>query len=281
MGPVAACNVAKIIPKIQKIASLFDAEWLWYTLFVMNIDNNTTHEVTHQQSAFADYFKEIIYGGIDGIVTTFAVVAGFSGAALSNDTTTQVSFVIVLLFGLANLFADAASMGLGNFLSVRSEKDLYHSARRKERGLLQSQADQEERDTIRIMEEKGFSAEDAKTLANIYRHNEEYWLDFMMQHELEMADPRGEKEVFTGLATFFAFMVFGAVPLLPFMFSSEGTAETAFVLSSIGTFFALVTLGLLKWRGIGARLTASLFEVVAVGGAAALIAFYVGTFFAV
>lgn len=236
--------------------------------------------VDHKQSAFADYFKEIIYGGIDGIVTTFAVVAGFSGAALSSDATMQLSFVVVLLFGLANLFADAASMGLGNFLSVRSEKDLYHAARTREQHLLQTNTEQEKVDTIRIMEEKGFSIEEATTLANIYQNNEEYWLDFMMQHELEMSDPRGEKEIFTGLATFFSFMIFGAIPLLPFMLSSDGTAAVAFTLSSVGTFLALVTLGLLKWRVIGTRLTASLFEVVAVGGAAALIAFYVGTFFA-
>lgn len=247
----------------------------------MDTTHTQTGVVVRKQSAFADYFKEIIYGGIDGIVTTFAVVAGFSGAALSTDTTTQLSFGIVLLFGLANLFADAASMGLGNFLSVRSEKDLYHAARRREQTLLKTNTEQEKLDTVRIMEGRGFSTEDAKTLTSIYQRNEEYWLDFMMQHELELSDPRGEKEIFTGLATFFSFMVFGAVPLLPFMFSSGGTAEVAFTLSSIGTFCALVTLGLLKWRVIGGRLTASLFEVVAVGGAAALIAFYVGTLFAV
>ena len=86
----------------------------------------------HKQSAFESYFKEVIYGGIDGIITTFAVVAGFSGAALSNETTTQLSFLVVLLFGLANLFADGVSMGLGNFLSVKSDQDLYKAARRKD-----------------------------------------------------------------------------------------------------------------------------------------------------
>ena len=56
---------------------------------------------------FSAYFKEVIYGGIDGIVTTFAVVAGFAGASLSNNDVTQISFLVVMLFGLANLFADA------------------------------------------------------------------------------------------------------------------------------------------------------------------------------
>jgi VIT1/CCC1 family predicted Fe2+/Mn2+ transporter len=236
---------------------------------------------THKQknSAVADYFKEIIYGGIDGIVTTFAVVAGFAGAALSNDITAQLSFMIVLLFGLANLFADAASMGLGNFLSVRSEKDLYASKRATEEGLLTTQPEQEIAQTISILVSKGFSAEQAHTMANLYKTNHEYWTDFMMQHELELSDPRGENEVFTGLATFSSFLVFGSIPLLPFIFQSEGSALVAFLYSSFGTFCALVALGLLKWRVIGTKLLPSLAEVVLVGGTAAILAYIVGTFF--
>lgn len=229
---------------------------------------------------FAEYFKEVIYGGIDGIVTTFAVVAGFAGAALSTDSTVQLSFAVVLLFGLANLFADAASMGLGNFLSVRSEKDLYHVQRERELAEMRSNPELEIRETVDLLMEKGFSAADAQTLAAIYKGNEGYWLDFMMHHEYEMPDPRSENEVYTGLATFVSFMVFGAIPLLPFMLSTSGDAKTVFLYSCIGTFLALVLLGLLKWKVVGGKLQASLFEVIAVGGTAAVLAYYVGTFFA-
>jgi VIT1/CCC1 family predicted Fe2+/Mn2+ transporter len=232
-----------------------------------------------KHSAVADYFKEIIYGGIDGIVTTFAVVAGFAGAALSNDLTAQLSFMVVLLFGLANLFADAASMGLGNFLSVRSEKDLYAAKRVAEEGLLMSQSDKEVAQTISILVDKGFTAEQATTMANLYKTNHEYWTDFMMQHEHELSDPRGENEIFTGLATFGSFLVFGSIPLLPFIFQSEGSALVAFLYSSLGTLGALVALGLLKWRVIGTKLLPSLTEVVLVGTTAAVLAYIVGTFF--
>ena len=229
---------------------------------------------------FSDHFKEVIYGGIDGIVTTFAVVSGFAGAALSSDQTTQLSFLVVLLFGLANLFADAASMGLGSFLSVRSEKDLYRTRRKQQAMVLREDAPAGVAETISLLEGLGFSNQDAATLANLYQHNEEYWLNFMMLHGKEMSDPRGENEVYNGLATFFAFMIFGAVPLLPFMLSGEGDPVTAFTISALGTFAALVLLGLLKWRVTGAPIIASLFEVVAVGGTAALLAYFVGTFFA-
>ena len=228
---------------------------------------------------FAEYFKEVIYGGIDGIVTTFAVVAGFAGAALSTDSTMQLSFVIVLLFGLANLFADAASMGLGSFLSLRSEKDLYNVERKKQQVLLKTDPTIKAT-TVSVMQAQGFSAEDAATLVSIYQKNEEYWLNFMMQYDKDMSDPRGENEIFTGLATFLSFMVFGSVPLLPFMLDASGDPAEAFLYSCIGTFVALVLLGLLKWRVIGSGLRSSLFEVVAVGGTAAILAYFVGTFFA-
>jgi vacuolar iron transporter family protein len=232
------------------------------------------------RGTFSDYFKEVIYGGVDGIVTTFAVVAGFSGATLSSDTTTQLSFFLVLLFGLANLFADAASMGLGNFLSVRSEKGLYKVMRHQEREQLRNSRDLEISETVTILKAKGFTEADAHTLANTYQHNEEYWLDFMMHHEHGLPDPRKENEIYTGLATFFSFMLFGSIPLLPFMLGSEGSASVLFLYSAVGTFFALVLLGILKWRVIGEKLTASLTEVVLVGGTAALLAYFVGTFFA-
>lgn len=243
----------------------------------MDLDKRQT---TSFKELVATYFKEVIYGGIDGIVTTFAVVAGFAGAALSGDDTLQLSFFVVLLFGLANLFADAASMGLGNFLSVRSEKDLYKVVRKSEQETIKTDEAEQVATTINLLKSSGFSEEQASVLAHTYKHNEEYWLDFIMHHKQEMTDPRGENEMFTGFATFVSFIVFGSIPLIPFMFVWGGDAATTFKFSAIGTFLALIALGLLKWKVVGANIRASLFEVVAVGGTAAVLAYLVGTFFA-
>lgn len=243
------------------------------------LEEHLEHE--HQHSPFADYFKEVIYGGIDGIITTFAVVAGFSGAALSNETTTQLSFAVVLLFGLANLFADGVSMGLGNFLSVRSDQDLYKQARQKEAGEVKNNSEFEYQETITILMQKGYNEADATTMADLYKKNEDYWIDFMMNHELEMPDNREDNPVLTGLATFVSFLIFGSIPLLPFMLLDEASAAVAFEYSVVGTFFALVALGLLKWRVVGTGLWKSLFEVVLVGGVAAVVAFFVGSLFEV
>lgn len=233
------------------------------------------------KKALAEYFDELIYGGIDGIITTFAVVAGFTGAAMSSNLTTQISFAVVTLFGLANLFADAASMGLGNFLSVRSEKDLYKVMRRKEHEAIMQTPDSEVSKTIGIMQSRGFSPEDAATLAAIYRKNGDYWLDFIMQNGAGMSDPRRQNEALTGLATFLSFILFGSIPLIPFLLQESGNPDAVFMYSTIGTFGALAVLGLLKWKIIGTKLWASLLEVVLVGSTAAALAYYVGTFFVV
>jgi VIT1/CCC1 family predicted Fe2+/Mn2+ transporter len=56
------------------------------------------------------YIRDLIYGANDGVITTFAVVAGVTGGALSARA--------VLIVGVANLLADGLSMGVGNYLSI-------------------------------------------------------------------------------------------------------------------------------------------------------------------
>jgi VIT1/CCC1 family predicted Fe2+/Mn2+ transporter len=73
----------------------------------------------------SENLREIVYGGNDGIVTTFAVVAGFQGAA-AGEHAAAIGAVAVLLFGLANLLADGTAMGLGAFLSARSQRDVHN-----------------------------------------------------------------------------------------------------------------------------------------------------------
>lgn len=240
-------------------------------------------QVERHRSPLSVHLKEVIYGGVDGIITTFAVVAGFSGAAISNEATTQLSFLVVLLFGVANLVADGISMGLGNYLAVRSEQSLYKNTWLKEEDASVKNADAEEDETIAILMQKGFSETDAHTLATIYRKNDQYWVDFMMNNELEMSDPTRQNPIYTGLATFLSFICFGLIPLIPFIVVGNMFApETVFELSAVGTGIALVLLGILKWHIVGGtRPIRTIGEVVLVGIVAALAAFFIGTLFTI
>jgi VIT1/CCC1 family predicted Fe2+/Mn2+ transporter len=86
------------------------------------------HTEPHGPTAIArHYIRDLIYGANDGLITTFAVVAGVSGGALSSRA--------VIIIGLSNLVADGLSMGVGNYLSIRS-----HESARAAQGLVEEEA---------------------------------------------------------------------------------------------------------------------------------------------
>lgn len=229
----------------------------------------------HKISPFQTYLKEIVYGGNDGIVTTFAVVAGFAGA--SQSSIGALPALIVLLFGLANLFADAISMALGNFLSLRAEKDVYRSEQAKELHEIRHNPKMEKLETVAILQQKGFSKEQSEKLTEIYAANEKYWQSFMMNYELEMPNPTNENPVYTSFATFLSFVFFGFIPLIPYVLWN-GHSNT-FLFSTIAAFSALALLGSVRAKITVESPVRSVFEVVVVGGIAAGIAYFVGTFF--
>ena len=222
------------------------------------------------------FLREIVYGGYDGIVTTFAIVAGFAGAGAEGAA--QVGSIAVLLFGLANLFADATAMGLGAFLSVRSEQDVYRAARARALRGIRDDPDRERMTALGILRRKGLPERDAENMAGILGRNPDYMADFMMQHHVGMPDPDGAHPAMKGLATFLAFIAFGATPLVPY-FLLDPTSAT-FWLSVFATFLALVALGLLRWRVTTETMLRCVGESVLVGGACASVACAVGLAFA-
>src|SRR6187401_2845005 len=97
---------------------------------------------------FEKYLPEIVYGSIDGIVTTFAVVAGSAGADLSIS--------VILILGMANLFADGLSMSIGSYLSKKSEQDNYNKHRRVEEWEIENMPEVERKEIEHIFRGKGF-----------------------------------------------------------------------------------------------------------------------------
>ena len=221
------------------------------------------------------HLREIVYGGNDGIVTTFAVVAGFAGAGAHG--TAEIGAAAVLLFGFANLFADATAMGLGAFLSSRSEQDAYRAEHEAECARIAGAPAEAELAARLLLDRRRVPAEDAAALARIYVRNPELLADLRMQHEHGRSDPRDEKAWQTALATFLAFLAFGALPLVPWFALPGGSAN--FPLSVAMALAALTLLGLLRWRVTGGGALRALGETLLVGTICGLVAFAVGTLF--
>ncbi len=228
----------------------------------------------HKISVLSTYLKEVVYGGTDGIITTFAVVSGFAGAEKSQAL--AIPITTVLLFGFANLFADGVSMSLGNFLSTRAEKDVYKHAKDKEAHEIKNEPESEYLETVEILKDKGYSEKDAKEISNYYKKNPKYWLYFMMTQELELPNPEGEKPVNMSIATFLSFVIFGLIPLIPFLTLKKGNI---FILSIMSTAFALILLGILRGKVTTISTTRTIIETLVVGGLASSVAYLIGTFF--
>jgi vacuolar iron transporter family protein len=168
-----------------------------------HVEPRTLRETTRH------YLGDLVYGANDGLITTFAVVAGVAGAALSPG--------VVIVLGVANLVADGFSMAASNYLAIRS------------RGAV-------ERDEGRVVTEP-----------HPTRH---------------------------ALATFLAFIVAGAVPLLAFVLSVAPGAR--FAVATALTLATLVGAGAARGVAAGTRWWASGAEMLAVGAAAAGVAFALG-----
>tara|TARA_B100001989_G_C24490575_1_gene439319 strand:- start:357 stop:1097 length:741 start_codon:yes stop_codon:yes gene_type:complete len=232
----------------------------------------------HRLHPFFVYIEEFVYGGTDGIVTTFAVVSGFSGANLGAETL-NLSVIAVLLFGVANLLADGAAMGLGNVLAVRSSQRLYHNVYQQELKETKDSRDYEIAETVHLFEQEGFSLQDSQQLTQIVAKNPDFWVKFMVQREAGLEDKSNESAVKNGLATFMSFVLFGSIPLLPYFFGLS--LDISFYFSIGCTVVALVLLGWLQSIVTKVAVLIAVFETLCVGGIAACIAYIVGVLFKV
>ena len=231
--------------------------------------------VTRTETVISDYLREIVYGGSDGIVTTFAVVAGFTGANVAGGDSTGLMVSAVVLFGFANLFADAMSMGLGDYLSMRAEEDMYHSLKDGEMSRIESKDTALEKMTLADLKRRGFDHDDARMVMKIFKKNAHFWAEWIMHQEHKLPDPGEVNPFFAGVATFVSFLIFGFIPLAPFLVFDASPNE-AFFISLASMLLALFLLGMLRWRTVGQKFWRSMMETVVVGSVSAGVAFLVG-----
>lgn len=219
-----------------------------------------------------EFLKQIVYGGNDGIVTTFAIVAGFAGATAQGVA--EIGTLAVLVFGLANLFADAVSMGMGEFLSARSQRGLYAMRRQGWTARLRQNTPHTLRDLTPYLTARGLTDEDHQTISDLLGRHPDLAADIAMARVYGMDDPESANLGLRALMTFFAFVTFGVIPILPYILPMSPDLRLG--ASVIATVIALALLGLLRWYATQERLARCLSETIIIGGLCAMVAFLVG-----
>ena len=215
------------------------------------------------------YLRDVVYGAIDGTVTTFAVVAGVVGAGLRP--------VVIIILGIANLVADGFSMAASNFLATRAERQQQERTIREEERHLAEVPEGEREEVRQIYAAKGFTGDDLERAVEIITADRTRWLDTMLREEHGLASVRVDP-LRAGLATFAAFLLVGAVPLLAFIVDlvRPGAVVRPFVWSSALTGAAFFAVGALKSRFVEQPWWRSGAETFVLGGTAAGVAYAIG-----
>jgi VIT1/CCC1 family predicted Fe2+/Mn2+ transporter len=215
------------------------------------------------------YLKDMVYGGIDGTITTFAIVAGVVGADLSTG--------IVVILGLANLIADGFSMAVSNFLGTRAEQQYLHKIRKEEEGEIRLIPEGEREEIRQIYARKGFEGELLEQVVEVITADEQVWVDTMLQqeHGLLLEGPEPGRAAWW---TFVAFLLAGIVPVTPFIINLlvDGGISAPFLWSSIATAITFFAIGVFKAKVVSTNKLVAGIETVAVGGMAAVLAYGVG-----
>jgi VIT1/CCC1 family predicted Fe2+/Mn2+ transporter len=217
----------------------------------------------------ASYLRDFVYGAIDGAVTTFAVVAGVEGANLSAS--------IVIILGIANLVADGFSMAVSNYLGTRAETQQRDQAQREELRQIELVPEGEREEVRQLYAAKGFRGDDLERAVAIITSDREIWLDTMMREELGYGTD-ATNPLRAAASTLVAFIVVGFLPLGAFVYdlALPGDVASPFTWSAILTGLAFLAVGALKARVVDQPAWRSALETLAVGGAAAVLAYLLG-----
>jgi VIT1/CCC1 family predicted Fe2+/Mn2+ transporter len=209
----------------------------------------------------ANYLRDWIYGGIDGTITTFAIVAGVVGADLPAT--------VVLVLGLANLIADGFAMGAGNYSGTKADSDFYKHQLAVERKHI-ALAPSGEREEIRqIFRRKGFSGVDLERIVEVITSDEDRWVETMAVEEYGLS-PAAKSPIKAALSTSAAFVLCGLAPLLSYLL------EYSFCMCVFATGLVFFVIGAVKSLWSPSGWMRSGFETLLIGMSAAGISYAIG-----
>lgn len=229
-------------------------------------------EHSHEREAIAQrfasrrkisYVRDFVYGGIDGAITTFAIVAGVMGA--------QMSHKVILALGLANLFADGFSMAASNYAGVKAANDELDRLAAIEKRHISESPEGEREEVRQLLTAQGLSGATRESAIQAISSDTTRWVNFMLTHEYGMAINRTSPWR-AASATFLAFVICGFVPVAPFLLSFSTPVYWSFS----ATILVFAGIGAIKSRWSVRRWWVSSLETLVIGSTAAGVAYGIG-----
>jgi VIT1/CCC1 family predicted Fe2+/Mn2+ transporter len=173
--------------------------------------------------------RDATLGANDGLVSVLTIIAGAAGAATGRT---------ILLAGIAALVGGSISMGIGAFVSAKAYRAYFLKELQREAREMRELPDVEREEIREIYRSRGFSGDLLERVVDTITSNPTVWLRVMMQEELGLSQGFGQP-LGAALTVAIAFLLGGAVPVLPFVFGSgAGLLAVSFVLTAIALLIA-------------------------------------------
>lgn len=226
------------------------------------IEEHTPHAVTARLQAAPEqsYLGDGVLGAMDGTVTTFAIVAGASGAGLPAAT--------ALVLGLANALADGFSMATSNYLKAKSDRHVVERARRIEEHHVEVVPEGEREEIRQLFAAKGLAGQVLEDVVSVITRDRATWVNTMLRDELGLRLETPEPRI-AAAVTFSAFVLAGLLPLAPLALAD------GFGLSAALTGAIFFTIGVVKGRITAQPVIACGLEALVIGSGAAGLAYVV------
>ena len=172
-------------------------------------------------------------------------------------------------------------MAIGDYLSTKAEIEYAESKRSEEKRTILQNPGAVRDELVQLFVHKGISEADAKTLQSIYSRYEDVRLDVVMLEKWGLAEEK-ESPVMNAIVTFLSFVIFGFMPLLAYLLALyvPFLATHSFIAASCITALTLFVLGVQKIRFSNRSWFASGFEMLIIGGVAAMVAYFIGVLLA-
>jgi len=230
------------------------------------MDTHLHHEQHLKSSA---WLSDVVIGMSDGLTVPFALAAGLSGA-VSNSS-------IIVIAGIAEIAAGSIAMGLGGYLSGKTEQDHYKNEVKREYDEVENLRHRELEETKEFFAKIGLSEELQNKATEEVSQDKDRWVDFMMKYELGLEKPDPRRATKSALNIGLSYVAGGIIPLSPYFFIDN--SHEALKISVVATLICLFVFGFFKSKITGVNAWIGALRVTLIGALAAAAAFGVARLF--
>jgi len=225
------------------------------------------HPETHLKSS--DFLRDVVIGMSDGLTVPFALAAGLSGAVDASK--------IIVIAGIAEIAAGSIAMGLGGYLSGKTEQDHYTNEVKREHYEVENLRHKEIAETKEFFANIGLSKEIQEQATEEIAKDKDRWVDFMMKYELGLDKPDPKRATKSAFNIGVSYVVGGLIPLSPYFFIDSSIEATKY--SVVLTLISLFIFGYSKSKITGVNALWGAVRVTLIGAVAAAAAFGVARLF--